>query len=158
MARNSTGNYFTISAGSNAESGSDNITFAKHSQATEDLVYVGYAQTTTPPGSGPEGYAVITGLNSVGSDTIAFAADPAATGAVNPLSLSGTLSQELGTAVTDAAANAHTVEAFYRGANTWLVENNGGSGSASHTTIVELVGAHIGITSSAVGGLLTLHG
>ena len=153
----STGNYFTISAGSNAESGSDNITFAAHSQATENLVYVGYAQTTTPAGtqtaSRPEGYAVIKGLNSDGADIIVFAADANATGAVNPLSLSGSFGNELATAVSDAAAHVHTVEAFTRGVNTWLVENN-----ASDTTIVELVGTSVSGSSSVDAGLLTLHG
>ena len=155
----STGNYFTISAGINAESGSDNITFAAHPQATEDLVYVGYAQTTTPAGtqtaSRPEGYAVIKGLNSGGSDILVFAADATATGAVNTLSPSGNFSHELANAVSAAAENAHTVEAFTSGANTWLVENNG---AANDTTIVELVGTSVTGSSSVVAGALTLHG
>jgi hypothetical protein len=135
-----------------AESGHDNITFAAHTLATADTVFVGYAQTA---GTSPAGFAVITGLNSssTGSDAIVFAADPLATGAVNQLPAFGGFGISLAFAETAASLHHHQIEAFAYGGNTWLVENSG-----THTTIVELIGTTVTHNSSAAAGVLALHG
>jgi len=144
---------------SSAESGHDYITFAAHTNATVDTVFVGYAQTA---GTAPDGFAKITGMNANGSDTIVFAADTLAgtgvgNGNVNVInSVAGNshiIANWFAAAESAASSNAHQVEAFAFGGNTYLVENSG-----AQTTIVELIGTTVTASSTVTNGVLALHG
>jgi len=156
---------------STGESSKATVTLGAHALTVADSVGVGYAQTVDTVAGTFSGYATITGLNSgtalTGSDSITFAADSLATGAVHVLTAgeftnqygggSTNLNNYLYSAIQVAnAANAgagHEVVSTSYNGSTYLVEYNG-----VNDTIVHLVGTTVTATSTATAGVLSLHG
>ena len=117
--------------------------------------------------------ATITGLNASGSDTITFAADGLATGAVinentnigNYLAanhLTATLANDVTAVLSNTGGDLaqHAIGEFTFSGTTYLIEQAGATGSAlaAGDTLVALVGVTLTSASSAAVGVLTLHG
>jgi hypothetical protein len=169
----------TVGTGANtitvAGTATDTITLGTHSAAVSDAIVVGGAVTV---GTTIVPTAIITGTNDNGSDTIKFASDLTATGALTTFSaaqitslLGGTTSATLTSVVNAVLGNTSTTagptiaqhgigEFVYQG-NTYVVEQAGtaGTGFAVGDTLVELTGTHtLTSASTAAAGVLSFHG
>ena len=142
-------------------------TFGAHASSVADGTTVGATGTSLTA------IATITGLNASGSDTITFAADVLATGAVinentnigNYLAanhLTATLANDVTAVLSNTGGDLaqHAIGEFTFSGTTYLIEQAGATGSAlaAGDTLVALVGVTLTSASSAAVGVLTLHG
>ena len=142
-------------------------TFGAHTSSVADAVTIGATGTSLTA------IATITGLNANGSDTITFAGDGAATGAVinettniSSYLAANDLTATLANDVTAVLSNTggdlaqHAIGEFTFSGTTYLIEQAGVAGSAlaAGDTLVALVGVTLTSASSAAAGVLTLHG
>lgn len=156
----------TVSVGGAA---TNNVTFGSHTTTTVDSLVVGPATSATVS---PQ--AIVAGLNASGADTITFAGDAGATGAItaytaaqintlgsNPTTLAQAVNGILAGGGGIPALAQHGIGEFQFQGNTYFLEQAGATGSAFAVgdTLVQLSGSVTFTTATtATTGVLHLHG